>query len=97
MLAGTLLVNVVEIFSGATIIISLFASILTELISTNPSVMVNLVLNPVVEGESYLTICYERLGPIFVEAIKELTNEIKELKKENIFIKSELERIKLSI
>ena len=48
-------------------------------------------------GESYLTICYERLGPIFVEAIKELTNEIKELKKENIFIKSELERIKLSI
>ena len=48
-------------------------------------------------GESYLTICYERLGPIFVEAIKELTNEINELKKENIFIKSELERIKLSI
>jgi hypothetical protein len=48
-------------------------------------------------GESYLTICYERLGPIFVEAIKELTNEIRELKKENIFIKSELERIKLSI
>jgi hypothetical protein len=48
-------------------------------------------------GESYLTICYERLGPIFVEAIKELTNEINELKKENILIKSELERIKLSI
>jgi len=48
-------------------------------------------------GESYLTICYERLGPIFVEAIKELTNEIRELKKENIFIKSELENIKLSI
>jgi hypothetical protein len=48
-------------------------------------------------GESYLTICYERLGPIFVEAIKELTNEIRELKNENVFIKSELERIKLSI
>jgi hypothetical protein len=65
-LAGTLLVNVVEIFSGATIIISLFASTLTELISTNPSVMVNLVLNPVVEGESYLTIGLVEVAPVGV-------------------------------
>lgn len=48
-------------------------------------------------GETYLTICYERLGPIFVEAIKELTDEIKELKKDNIAIKKELETIKSSI
>lgn len=45
-------------------------------------------------GESYLTICYERLGPVFIEAIKELTSEIKELKKENIAIKKELENIR---
>lgn len=45
-------------------------------------------------GQSYLTICYERLGPVFVEAIKELTNEIKELKKDNILIRKELENIR---
>jgi len=45
-------------------------------------------------GKSYLTICYERLGPIFVEAIKELTGQIKELKKENETIKKDIESIK---
>lgn len=44
-------------------------------------------------GENYLTICYERLGPVFVEAIKELTREIKELKTDNAAIKKELENI----
>jgi chaperonin cofactor prefoldin len=45
-------------------------------------------------GKSYLTICYERLGPIFVEAIKELTGQIKELKKENETIKKDIDSIK---
>ena len=45
-------------------------------------------------GKSYLTICYERLGPIFVEAIKELTGQIKELKEENETIKKDIESIK---
>jgi phage shock protein A len=45
-------------------------------------------------GESYLTICYERLAPVFVEAIKELTSQIKELKEENKLIKKELDNIK---
>ena len=48
-------------------------------------------------GENYLTICYERMSAVFVEAIKELTNEIKELKNENIIIKKELELLKSSI
>jgi hypothetical protein len=34
-------------------------------------------------GEDYLTICYERMIPVIVEAIKELNNEIKELKRVN--------------
>jgi hypothetical protein len=45
-------------------------------------------------GKSYLTICYERLGPVFVEAIKELTTQIKDLKEENATIKKDLEGIK---
>jgi hypothetical protein len=45
-------------------------------------------------GKSYLTICYERLGPVFVEAIKELTGQIKELKEENETIKKDIESIK---
>jgi hypothetical protein len=45
-------------------------------------------------GKSYLTICYERLGPVFVEAIKELTGQIKELKEENETIKKDIETIK---
>ena len=35
-------------------------------------------------GENYLTISYDRLAPVFVEAIKELNRENKLLKKENI-------------
>jgi len=45
-------------------------------------------------GKSYLTICYERLGPVFVEAIKELTGQIKELKNENETIKKDIQSLK---
>ena len=45
-------------------------------------------------GENYLTICYERLGAVFVEAIKDLTAQIKELKEENVLIKKELSNMK---
>ena len=48
-------------------------------------------------GENYLTICYERMSAVFVEAIKELTKEITELKNENIIIKNEIELLKSSI
>ena len=45
-------------------------------------------------GEEYLTICYERLGAVFVEAIKELRQENKELKNEINSMKKDLENIK---
>ena len=45
-------------------------------------------------GEEYLTICYERLGAVFVEAIKELRQENKELKNEINVMKKELDNIK---
>jgi len=45
-------------------------------------------------GEEYLTICYERLGPVFVEAIKELRKENICLKNEIVTIKKDLDNIK---
>jgi hypothetical protein len=45
-------------------------------------------------GEEYLTICYERLGAVFVEAIKELRKENKDLKREINILKNELNNIK---
>jgi len=45
-------------------------------------------------GEEYLTICYERLGAVFVEAIKELRKENKSLKDEISIIKKDLDNIK---
>jgi hypothetical protein len=45
-------------------------------------------------GEDYLTICYERLGAVFVEAIKELRQENKKLKDEIVSIKKDLDNIK---
>jgi hypothetical protein len=45
-------------------------------------------------GEDYLTICYERLGAVFVEAIKELRQENKKLKDEIVNIKKDLENCK---
>jgi hypothetical protein len=48
-------------------------------------------------GENYLTICYERLGPVFVEAIKELSKENKILQEENRSIKEDMRKIKLAL
>ena len=45
-------------------------------------------------GEDYLTICYERLGAVFVEAIKELRKENKMLKDELKTVKKDLDNIK---
>jgi len=45
-------------------------------------------------GEDYLTICYERLGAVFVEAIKELRQENNKLKDEIVSIKKDLENCK---
>jgi hypothetical protein len=45
-------------------------------------------------GEEYLTICYERLGAVFVEAIKELRKENNSLKDEIKIIKRDLDNIK---
>jgi hypothetical protein len=48
-------------------------------------------------GNDYLTICYERLGAVFVEAIKELHIEIKKIKEENILLKEDIKNIKSTI
>jgi hypothetical protein len=45
-------------------------------------------------GEDYLTICYERLGAVFVEAIKELRKENIELKNEINSMKKDINNIK---
>jgi hypothetical protein len=45
-------------------------------------------------GEDYLTICYDRLGAVFVEAIKELRKENNYLKDEINILKNELHNIK---
>ena len=41
-------------------------------------------------GENYLTISYERLMPVIIESIKQLTNEIEILKIENKFLKEKI-------
>jgi len=48
-------------------------------------------------GNNYLTVCYEKLAPIFVEAIKELNNQVSELKSENELLKKENKEIKEDI
>ena len=45
-------------------------------------------------GEDYLTICYERLGAVFVEAIKELRQENKILKEEIKTLKKDMANVK---
>ena len=45
-------------------------------------------------GENYLTICYEKMAPVFVEAIKDLTKQVETLKSENLELKKELKDIK---
>lgn len=48
-------------------------------------------------GNNYLTVCYEKLAPVFVEAIKELNNQVSELKVENELLKKENKEIKEDI
>ena len=48
-------------------------------------------------GNNYLTVCYEKLAPVFVEAIKELNNQVSELKSENELLKKENKEIKEDI
>ena len=45
-------------------------------------------------GENYLTLSYEKLAPLCVEAIKELNKELKDLKLENLELKKDIEYIK---
>jgi len=48
-------------------------------------------------GNNYLTVCYEKLAPVFVEAIKELNKQVNELKSENELLKKENKEIKMDI
>ena len=48
-------------------------------------------------GNNYLTVCYEKFAPVFVEAIKELNNQVRELKSENELLKKENKKIKEDI
>lgn len=48
-------------------------------------------------GENYLTICYEKLAPVFVEAIKDLAKQVETLKSENLELKKEIKDIKDNI
>jgi|SaaInl85LU_5_DNA_1037374.scaffolds.fasta_scaffold00474_15 hypothetical protein len=48
-------------------------------------------------GNNYLTVCYEKLAPVFVEAIKELNNQVSEIKNENELLKKENKEIKEDI
>lgn len=40
-------------------------------------------------GNNYLTICYEKFAPVFIEAIKELNKKVSKLKSENELLKKE--------
>lgn len=48
-------------------------------------------------GNNYLTVCYEKLAPVFVEAIKDLNKQVSELKSENELLKKENKEIKEDI
>ena len=58
--------------------------ILPEIVKIAPFDMKRDDYNNIVSksGDNYLTICYEKLAPLFVESIKELKKEINELKRE---------------
>ena len=58
--------------------------ILPEIVKIAPFDMKRDIHNNIVSksGDNYLTICYEKLAPLFVESIKELKKEINELKRE---------------
>jgi len=58
--------------------------ILPEIVKIAPFDMMRDNYNNIISksGDNYLTICYEKLAPLFVESIKELKKEINELKLE---------------
>jgi hypothetical protein len=47
-------------------------------------------------GENYLTVSYERLAPLFIEGIKELYNEIEELKAKVAQLRIEIDELKIN-
>jgi len=59
-------------------------NILPEIVKIAPFDMTRDNYNNIISksGDNYLTICYEKLAPLFVESIKELKKEINELKLE---------------
>jgi hypothetical protein len=59
-------------------------NILPEIVKIAPFDMMRDNYNNIISksGDNYLTICYEKLAPLFVESIKELKKEINELKLE---------------
>jgi hypothetical protein len=59
-------------------------SILPEIVKIAPFDMIRDDYNNIVSksGDNYLTICYEKLAPLFVESIKALKKEINELRLE---------------
>ena len=44
-------------------------------------------------GNNYLTISYERMVPVIIESLKELTREVEALKKENKILKEKIMRV----
>ena len=44
-------------------------------------------------GNNYLTISYERMVPVIIESLKELTQEVEALKKENKILKEKIMRV----
>jgi len=66
--------NLVEFFGE--IVTSAFAGVIAQQVQ---AVMPEIVA-PAPIDEKYLTVRYERLAPLFIEAIKELSAEVKALK-----------------
>jgi RNA processing factor Prp31 len=59
-------------------------SILPEIVKLAPFDMARDDYNNIVSksGDNFLTICYEKMAPFFVECIKDLKKEINELREE---------------
>jgi hypothetical protein len=47
-------------------------------------------------GENYLTVSYERLAPLFIEGIKEISTEIEELKTKVAQLRIEIDELKIN-
>jgi hypothetical protein len=59
-------------------------SVLPEIVRIAPFDMMLDSYNNIISksGDNYLTICYEKLAPLFVESIKALKKELDEVKRE---------------